>query len=49
MPEKKTEKLQPVQTNVFFKINSTVIRLEEARKVDELAAYLQNIRHSKSP
>ena len=41
VPEKKTEKLQPVQTNVFFKINSTVIRLEEARKVDELAAYLQ--------
>ena len=40
VPEKKTEKLQPVQTNVFFKINSTVIRLEEARKVDELAAYL---------
>ena len=41
VPEKKTEKLQPVQTNVFFKINSAVIRPEETDKVDELAAYLQ--------
>lgn len=41
MPEKKTEKLQPEQTNVFFKINSAVIRPEETGKVDELAAYLQ--------
>ena len=41
VPEKKTEKLQPIQVNVFFKINSAVIRPEEAGKVDELAAYLQ--------
>ena len=41
VPEKKTEKLQPEQTNVFFKINSAVIRPEETGKVDELAAYLQ--------
>ena len=30
VPEKKTEKLQPIQVNVFFKINSAVIRPEEA-------------------
>ena len=41
VPEKKTEKLQPIQVNVFFKINSAVIRPEEAGKVDELAVYLQ--------
>ena len=41
VPEKKTEKLQPIQVNVFFKINSAVIRPEEAGKVDELAAHLQ--------
>ena len=41
VPEKKMEKLLPIQVNVFFKINSAVIRPEEAGKVDKLAAYLQ--------
>lgn len=49
VPEKKTEKLQPIQVNVFFKINSAVIRPEEAGKVDELAAHLQKIRQRKLP
>lgn len=37
----KVEKPQPIQADVFFKINSAVIRSEEAAKVDELAAYLK--------
>ena len=37
----KVEKPQPMQADVFFKINSAVIRSEEAAKVDELAAYLK--------
>ena len=40
-PKEETKPVVVPEKNVFFKINSTVIRLEEARKVDELAAYLQ--------
>ncbi|MEI3155459.1 MAG: hypothetical protein V8S95_10435 [Odoribacter sp.] len=49
VPEKKKEKLQPEQPNVFLKINSAVIRPEETAKWMNLPLTCKNIRQPKLP